>query len=317
MSKKQTSDKKLKTPLRYPGGKSRAIKTLDAYLPDNMDGITEYRELFLGGGSLAIHITKKYSHLKVHVNELHHPLYNFWIHLRDNGPKLHEMIIELKENYEDPLYESTGKPYRIEMVDGKPKKRHPNHRKAKSLFIMAKTHLLQNRKNNGILEAAYFYVTNKCSFSGLGESSSFSALASISNFSREGINRLPGYSKIIKDWVITNHSYEKLLDDKEGVLYYLDPPYDIKDNLYGQNGDMHKGFNHDDFATDCQQIKESSVLVSYNSANLVKNRFNTAGWHKYDFDLTYTMRSTGTYGKDQKKRKELLLLNYKILNPGE
>ena len=29
---------------------------------------------------------------------------------------------------------------------------------------------------------------------------------------------------------------------------YLDPPYDIKDNLYGKKGAMHKGFNHDQFA---------------------------------------------------------------------
>ena len=26
------------------------------------------------------------------------------------------------------------------------------------------------------------------------------------------------------------------------AFIYLDPPYDIKDNLYGKKGDMHKGF---------------------------------------------------------------------------
>ena len=30
-----------------------------------------------------------------------------------------------------------------------------------------------------------------------------------------------------------------------------------------------------------------------------------------EWDLTYTMRSTGTYNQDQKQRKELLITNYK------
>ena len=76
--------KSLKTPLRYPGGKSRACTKLDQYIP-NLDGYKEYREPFLGGGSVAIHITKKYPHLDIWVNDLYEPLYNFWCELRDNG----------------------------------------------------------------------------------------------------------------------------------------------------------------------------------------------------------------------------------------
>ena len=49
-----------------------------------------------------------------------------------------------------------------------------------------------------------FYIVNKCSFSGLTESSSFSAQASDSNFSIKGINNLKYYSELIKNWKITN-----------------------------------------------------------------------------------------------------------------
>ena len=38
----------LKTPLRYPGGKSRAIKKMAPYFP-NLGEYDEYREPFLGG----------------------------------------------------------------------------------------------------------------------------------------------------------------------------------------------------------------------------------------------------------------------------
>ncbi len=162
-----------------------------------------------------------------------------------------------------------------------------------------------------IERAAAFYIVNKCSFSGLTESSSFSQQASISNFSMRGIEKLPGYSEIISHWHINQYSYEYCFrtDIHDGLFMYLDPPYDIKDNLYGKKGSMHKGFDHDKFAEDCS---ESSVhqLVSYNSDQLVKDRFKD--WNAAEFDLTYTMRSVGEYMREQKERKELLLFNYGI-----
>tara|TARA_Y100001968_G_scaffold193874_1_gene177824 strand:- start:191 stop:478 length:288 start_codon:yes stop_codon:yes gene_type:complete len=88
---------------------------------------------------------------------------------------------------------------------------------------------------------------------------------------------------------------------------YLDPPYDIKDNLYGKKGAMHKSFDHDKFAEDCDR-HTSDMMVSYNSSQLVKDRFKD--WTAAEFNLTYTMRSVGEYMKDQQQRKELLLLNY-------
>ena len=34
------------------------------------------------------------------------------------------------------------------------------------------------------------------------------------------------------------------------AFVYLDPPYDIKTNLYGKKGNMHRGFDHDKFFYD-------------------------------------------------------------------
>ena len=62
--------KSLKTPLRYPGGKSRAVTKMAQYLPD-LTKYKEYREPFLGGGSVALYMTKQYPHLKVWVNDLY------------------------------------------------------------------------------------------------------------------------------------------------------------------------------------------------------------------------------------------------------
>jgi DNA adenine methylase len=124
-----------------------------------------------------------------------------------------------------------------------------------------------------------------------------------------GIDRLPDFSLMIKDWKITNLSYEKLLTDDRDTFTYLDPPYDIKSNLYGRRGSMHKCFDHDTFAADCDRFI-GPQCISYNSSNLVKERFE--GWTVAEFAHTYTMRSVGSYNTDQASRKELVLLNYEV-----
>ena len=278
--------KSLKTPLRYPGGKSRATSKLFQFMPDLKD-FTEFREPFLGGGSVALEVTKRYPKIDIWVNDLYEPLYNFWRELQDNGQKLRDELVQLKQ-------------------------RHPDRGSARVLFAQAKEYLAGDvRRTENFHRAVSFYIVNKCSFSGLTESSSFSAQASDSNFSIRGIDKLPGYSEIIKNWRITNYSYDYLLKSEldRKAFVYLDPPYDIKDNLYGKKGSMHKGFDHDLFATDCDSCS-MDCLISYNSDQLVKDRFKS--WNAAEFDLTYTMRSVGEYMREQKKRKELLLFNYGI-----
>ena len=58
------------------------------FFPDLREYV-EYREPFLGGGSVAIHVTKLYPHLKITVNDLYEPLINFWSNLQMFGTELY------------------------------------------------------------------------------------------------------------------------------------------------------------------------------------------------------------------------------------
>lgn len=269
---------KLKTPLRYPGGKSRAIKFLSQNLPGKFN---KYNEPFLGGGSMALYVTQTYPRTEIWVNDLYRPLYCFWKTLQREGDRLSSDLRALKTE----LGESPHA-----------------HREA---FNNAKLAL---NSNDDYSVGFNFYIVNKCSFSGLSESSSFSEQASRQNFTFRGIDRLPAISELIQFWSITNLDYTELLYGNDAFVF-LDPPYDIKDNLYGKKGSMHKGFDHEWFAAQCR-TSEQKCMITYNSDIYVKERF--PGWYKKDWDLTYTMRSTGTYTRDQKERKELLLLNYAV-----
>ena len=88
--------------------------------------------------------------------------------------------------------------------------------------------------------------------------------------------------------------------DLEGDFVFLDPPYDIKANLYGRNGEQHKGFSHDKFAEDIKKLR-ANFMITYNSNQTITDLFDT--FTLMEWDLKYTMRSTGTYMKDQKERK--------------
>ncbi len=277
--------KSLKTPLRYPGGKSRAVTKMSQVFPD-LNQYTQYREPFLGGGSVALWVTKQYPDIPIWVNDLYEPLYNFWTSLQKNGQNIQDKLLELKTENND-------------------------HDKAKELFIQCKEEV-DDYSLPCEHRATCFYVINKCSFSGLTEASSFSKQASDSNFSIRGIERLCEYQKLITNWKITNYSYERLLGGEvigevKDAFIYLDPPYDIGSNLYGKKGGMQKYFMHGQFSNKCNESTQD-LLVSYNSSQLIKDRFKD--WKAVEYEHTYTMRSTVSYTKEQKGRKELVLLNY-------
>ena len=82
-----------KSPLRYPGGKSRALKQILPLIPLN---ISEFREPFVGGGSVFFAIRSLFqSRIKSYwINDLNYDLYCFWKQVRDHGPSLVEALTE-------------------------------------------------------------------------------------------------------------------------------------------------------------------------------------------------------------------------------
>ena len=282
--------KDLKTPLRYPGGKTRAIKFLfdEQQMPTRE--IKEYREPFLGGGSPAIAFSKANPDTPVWVNDKYYNLYCFWITLQKEGQRLADKLTDVKNELmdtEDPLQSHLG--YYKVMREGLATATDP-------------------------FEIAWmFYIMNRCSFSGLGESTgSFSKLACFDKFKHSMISKLPMYAAIMKNWKITNLDYAEVLEGADqDTFIFADPPYDIKSFIYGNGGDMHDSFCHKRFHDD-MTASGGVTMITYNSNDQLKEAY--CEWDQLDWDLTYSMNSTAKYVKEQAKRKELLLRNYSYPN---
>ena len=279
--------KSLKTPLRYPGGKSKAIKTLSQWYPKV---ITEYREPFIGGGSIAIDITKANPDIPVWINDLYVPLYNFWIQLRDCGQDLSESVREQKEK----MLESGTQ-------DEKDKF-------AKELFNQYATEI---DTYDDFQKAVAFFIMNKCSYSGLTENSTFSRTAANSNFSLVGADKLAQFSELIKNWKITNIDYSEVMnaDGPENTFVFLDPPYDIKDFLYGKNREMHKKFDHYLFAARVFKCPHK-FMITYNVNDRLLELYKD--YHLEYWKLRYSMVHRGDKNTQDNVKTELLVTNYSL-----
>ena len=75
----------MKSPLRYPGGKTRAVKHILPHFPEDMK---ELCSPFLGGGSIELALASK--GVKVHAYDIFEPLVCFWKHLIENPEALSE-----------------------------------------------------------------------------------------------------------------------------------------------------------------------------------------------------------------------------------
>ncbi|MBD2252292.1 DNA adenine methylase [Nostoc parmelioides] len=268
----------LKSPLRYPGGKSKAIKQIIEYLPESFH---EYREPFVGGGSVFIYLKQKFPDLKIWINDLNTELFLFWKIAQSNLYQLVKEIRRIKDKYQY----------------------------GKLLFLELTTVDVSSLSNFD--RAVRFFVLNRITFSGTVESGGFSEQAFHKRFTHSSIERLEKLENILtEDIKITNLDYSQLLDSEENDIFiFLDPPYysATKSRLYGKDGNLHTSFEHQRFATLLQQCPHR-WLITYDNSPEIRANFSSA--HIYEWELQYGMNNYKQSGAA--KGKELFISNYEI-----
>lgn len=278
----------IKSPLRYPGGKSRAIKILKNYFPKDF---SELREPFFGGGSIGIYLVqvlRKVDLLDIgakvpfFANDLNKDLYCFWQVLKTQNKDLIDAIQHIKNIYK-------------------------NGRELYSEIL--------NRRNENLDEfqrAVDFFVLNRITFSGVVDCGGYSQKAFESRFTQSAIDRLKNMDKLLQNFIFSNESYENLLQ-KEGknVFIFLDPPYysASKSKLYGKKGDLHIQFNHQML---CENLKNTKhkFLLTYDDSPYIRELYKN--FYLQEYSVQYGMNNFKQ--ENAPKGAELLIANFRLEN---
>ena len=272
-----------KSPLRYPGGKSRALKQILPLIPVN---ISEFREPFVGGGSVFFAIRSLFqSRIKSYwINDLNYDLYCFWKQVRDNAPDLVEVLTEAH----------------VTTTDGR------------TLFEeLTRTKDELNQDRNMLCEfqrAVRFFILNRITFSGVVDSGGYSQSAYDKRFTYSSIERVKNVCPYLSGVKITNGDYiDALFQEGDNVFIFLDPPYwkATESKLYGVRGTLHTAFDHEQFAANMRKCRHK-WLITYDDSPTIRELFNFA--EIQEWTLQYGMNN---YRKESAAiGQELFIKNY-------
>lgn len=268
--------KKVRSPLRYPGGKSRAIKKILPLIPKDYK---EFREPFVGGGSIFLAAKQEISEDALYViSDLNYDLYCFWKEAQENMDGLVKEIELIKESFKD----------------------------GRKLYHK----LIEIEKMTDFERAVRFFVLNRITFSGTVDSGGYSEDAFQNRFTKSSIERLKLLSKPLEGVNVYHGDYEDFVfQEGEDVFIFLDPPYlrQSKSKLYGKNGDLHTSFDHKKLANNMKNCKHK-WLITLDDTPEIWEMFSFA--YIYEWELQYGMNNYKK--KNAKKGKELFISNYKL-----
>jgi DNA adenine methylase len=222
----------MRSPLRYPGGKTRAVKHILPHIPD----CGELCAPFLGGGSLELAIAARGT--KVYGYDDFEPLIWFWKALLESPEELADEADELRVEGCGPDNER-----------GLPKEDFKNLREE-----------LRGQTTFSLENAANFYAINRSSFSGATFSGGWSKKASYARFTDSSIERIRDFKE--PNLVVEHADFKDSILTHPNAFLYLDPPYMLsereREKLYGDKGNKHKDFDHEGLF---ELLKERSKWV--------------------------------------------------------
>lgn len=277
-----TKKSKFRSPLRYPGGKQRAISRISQVLPAHF---AEYREPMVGGGSVYFHVKGLGLSQKYWINDKFEELIQFWRVVQDSDkcPILQQRLHKLRNKL--------------------------------STAELLRDYFLKSRKSvpqNEIDAAMQFFFFNRVTFSGTTKAGGFSSAASILRFTKSSIERLLPMPEALDQTTITNEDYKHVIE-KPGndVFLFLDPPYYSAQKLYGRNGSLHD-FPHQELA---ELLKNTPhrFLITYDDCKQVRDLYrwaNVGSQVRFEkWNLTYGMNNCNS-SNTCKIGNELFISNY-------
>ena len=270
------------SPLRYPGGKSKAIKKIVSFIIPNIPKNKKVCSPFFGGGSIEIYLAKK--GYQVYGYDAFQPLVDFWQVLLKNPNKFANNV-EKKLRVGKTKFASIQESFR-DRYD----------------------------KFSKIRSATIFYLLNRTSYSGTTLSGGMAIDHDKKNrwekinprFNKASVKRLRNFS--VKNLTVNKLDFRKSILKHKGILVYADPPYYIgKKKLYGNLGDMQfKQKDHEALAKILK--KRRRWILSYNDVPEVRKLYRGFRIRK----LSWSYGMTNVKSRKEKHSNEILILSNDI-----
>jgi len=226
----------IKTVLRYPGGKQRAVKILAAYVPPNE---TELCSPFFGGGSFELYCASVLN-MQVHGYDNFLPLVEFWRSTLHKPVELADLAAaSLPKMPRDKFYE-----------------------------LQENQHNLPSQAER----AAAFYVINRASFSGCTLSGGMSP--GHPRFTPSAVERLRNFPgrQLRRRLSVQKMDFADSIAAHPRAMIYADPPYLLKQqNLYGARG-RRALFPHGKLR-DALMQRGGTWLLSYNDCPAIADLY--------------------------------------------
>jgi DNA adenine methylase len=282
----------LRSPLRYPGGKTRVAKMLSQFIPEH----TDYREIFAGGAAIFFHkplVEKNW------INDLQPGLHALWVTLRDELPRFARLcrrehkkdILKLRDQWygDRELMEASGDE---QLLD-----------RAFQYYFINRT-VWGGRVVFDPERKSRLYYSNPEGWSNLDKK-----LAHLERVSAklQGVN-------------ITCTSYEDALRrGGKNTFVYADPPYMRESDGHPTDKLYDKSFDVECHRKLARALKKSraKVMISYDDVPEARELYKT--WNivplewKYSGTYAVTKEAKAKGAKEKKVTgKELLILNYEV-----
>ena len=265
-----------RSPLRYPGGKQRAISQIAKMFPARAG---EYREPMVGGGSVYMYARGREFASRYWINDQFEELIAFWRMAQDEAScrRLVTELMSLRAKLKNPA-------------------------QAKEYFLKAR-----NENPKDAYRAAFlFFLFNRITFSGTTRAGGFSSAASHSRFTVSSIERLKNMPAALSDTTITNQDFEQVISEPgSDVFIFLYPPYYQASRLYGRGGSLHN-FDHDRLAATLRQTPHR-FLITYDDCSEIRALYDFARIRP--FRLQYGMNNCSS-DNVSKIGSELFICNY-------
>jgi len=288
--------------LKWAGGKTQLIKTIESNLPKNFRNKSyTYIEPFIGSGAVMFWLLNNFPRIeKAVINDINSDLTNTYKVISSNPNELISILNELQSEY-----------YSLE-----------NNQENKSEYYYKKRESYNSRKSDKTTQAALFIFLNRTCFNGLyrvNRNNDFNVpMGSYKRPTICDVDNILAVNKALQKVEILCGDFEETLQYAENnTFFYFDPPYKPLNNTSSFNSYAKDEFNDEQqvrlkkFCSKLDELGHKWMLSNSDVKGVDnENNFFDELYSEFFINRVKATRRINSNGEKRGELNELLITNY-------